>query len=55
MSQHDPEVVRETGRLLTRMTDRQTALARMEARLHGVPVTEWLRTRIVLRALGRTS
>lgn len=51
---HDPDVVRETGRLVTRMTDAQTRHAREAAAKHGVPVTEWLRTRIVLRSMGRT-
>lgn len=52
---HDPDVVRETGRLLVRMTDAQLAQARTAAAHHGVPVTQWLRTRIVRRALGRAS
>lgn len=52
---HDPVVVAVTGRLVTRMTEAQTALAREAAAKRGIPVTEWLRRRIVIRALGRAS
>lgn len=55
MDTHDPDVVRETGRLVARMTDAQTRQAREAAAKHGVPVTQWLRERIVSRIRGRAS
>jgi len=55
MSTYDAEVVRETGRLLTRMTPEQLAHARLAAYLRRVPVTQHLRERIVSRIIGRAA
>jgi len=45
-------IVAVTGRLLTRMDDRQVESARRAAAKHGVSVAEWVRVRLAARVVG---